>query len=437
MGQELAIEGGPKTVPEGLEQPWPIITQDDIDAVVKVLKRGILWGPTAPEKEALEKEWAEYVGTKYCLVVNSGTAAIHACVAGVGVEAGDEVIVPAFTFWATAQAVLCQNAIPIFVDIDPETLNIDPARIEEKITEKTKAIIVVHIHGLPCDMDEINEIAKKHNLAVIEDAAHAHGSTYKGKKAGNLGDMGAFSLNGTKHFPTGEGGFVNTNNPDFFEKARLTSMFGEKTVPKGAIRPYDAYTMGSNYRPVEMSNALSRTLLKRLDKYSELRIRNCEFLNEELGKIKGVIPPYTPSDRTNTYHLYRVRIDPDVLAVDSLKPRQLRWAIQNALFAEGVDLKEWHSFPVPGQKIFQRLDAYGKGCPWSCPHARKPIKYDPNDYPETVKMFDTSFVIYSIYPPNDLELMKYYVEAFHKVFDNLDKIIENPTYRKPKIARVR
>ncbi|TET93995.1 aminotransferase class I/II-fold pyridoxal phosphate-dependent enzyme, partial [Candidatus Aerophobetes bacterium] len=143
MKQELAIEGGPKTVPEGLEQPWPIITQDDIDAVVKVLKRGILWGPTAPEKEALEKEWADYVGTKYCLVVNSGTAAIHACVAGVGVEAGDEVIVPAFTFWATAQAVLCQNAIPIFVDIDLETLNIDPAKIEEKITEKTKAIIVV------------------------------------------------------------------------------------------------------------------------------------------------------------------------------------------------------------------------------------------------------------------------------------------------------
>ena len=206
MGQRLAIEGGPKTVPHGLEKPWPIITQNDIDAVVKVLKRGILWGPMAPEAEALQKEWAEYVDTKYCLVVNSGTAAIHACVAGVGVEAGDEVIIPAFTFGATAQAVLCQNGIPVFVDIDPKTLNIDPNKIEEKITDKTKAIIVVHIHGLPCDMDETNKIAKKHNLAVIEDAAHAHGSTYKGRKAGNLGDMGAFSLNGTKHLPAGEGG---------------------------------------------------------------------------------------------------------------------------------------------------------------------------------------------------------------------------------------
>jgi dTDP-4-amino-4,6-dideoxygalactose transaminase len=248
--------------------------------------------------------------------------------------------------------------------------------------------------------------------------------------------MGAFSLNGTKHLPTGEGGLITTNNPDYFEKARLTSMFGEKIVPKGAIRPYDAHTMGFNYRSTEMSNALTRSLLRRLDEYNRLRIRNCEFLNEKLSKIKGVITPYTPSDRTNTYHLYRVRINPQALGVNGLKPRELRWAIQNALFAEGVDVKEWHSFPVPGQKIFQRKDAYGKSCPWSCPYAREEITYDPNDYPETVKMFDTSFCIYSIYPPNDLELMKYYVEAFHKVFDNLDRIVENPAYREPKMARV-
>jgi dTDP-4-amino-4,6-dideoxygalactose transaminase len=126
MGEKLAIKGGNRTVPEGLERSWPIITQDDIDAVTQVLKRGVLWGPDAPEKTALEKEWAEYCGVKYCIVTNSGTSAMHACVAGAGVETGDEVIVPAFTFWATAQAVLCQNAIPIFVDIDPANYNIDP-----------------------------------------------------------------------------------------------------------------------------------------------------------------------------------------------------------------------------------------------------------------------------------------------------------------------
>ena len=175
MSERLAINGGNSLVPEGIEKPWPIITQDDIDAVTGVLKRGELWGPEATEKTALEKEWAEYCGVKHCIVTNSGTSAMHACVAGVGVETGDEVIVPAFTFWATAQAVLCQNAIPVFVDIEPVGYNIDPAKIEEKITDRTKAIIVVHAHGLPCDMDEINAVAKKHGLKVLEDAAHSHG----------------------------------------------------------------------------------------------------------------------------------------------------------------------------------------------------------------------------------------------------------------------
>jgi len=436
MKQKLAIEGGPKTVPDGLEKPWPIITQDDIDAVVKVLKRGILWGPDAPEKVALEKEWAEYCGVKYCLATNTGTSALHACVAGVGVEAGDEVIVPAFTFWATAQAVLCQNAIPIFVDIDPVTYNIDPKKIEEKITEKTKAIIVVHVHGLPCDMDEINEIAKKHGLKVIEDAAHAHGALYKGKKTGSLGDIAMFSLNGTKNLPGGEGGLVTTNNPDFFEKARLTGMFGEKKIPKGNIRPYDAYTMGNNYRPVEMTNAFVRSQLKRLDEYNKKRIENANYLTEELSKIKEIIPPFVPSDRTHTYHIYRIKLDPQKIDYKDIKIEDFRWAVQNALFAEGVPVMEWHSFPVPGQKIFQRMDAYGKGCPWSCPYARKGIIYDVNDYPETQKMFAASFVLYTIYASNGLELMKYYVEAFHKVFDSLDRIVYNPRYQQPVRAKL-
>ncbi len=428
MGEKLAIEGGKRTVPEGLEKPWPIITQDDIDAVVKVLKRGVLWGPDAPEKVSLEKEWAEYCGVKYCLATNTGTSALHACIAGVGIEPGDEVIIPAFTFWATAQAVLCQNGIPIFVDIDPITYNIDPKKIEEKITEKTKAIIVVHTHGLPADMDEINVIAKKHSLEVIEDAAHVHGAEYKGRKTGSLGDMGMFSLNGTKNLPGGEGGLITTNNPDFFEKARLACMFGEKKIPKSNIRPYDAYTMGNNYRPVEMTNAFVRSQLKRLNEYNRRRIENANYLTENLGKIEGIIPPYVPSDRTHTYHIYRIKLDPEKVGYGGIRPEDFRWAVQNALFAEGVPVMEWHSFPVPGQKIFQRMDAYGKGCPWSCQFARKGIKYEPDDYPETQKMFASSFVLYTIYPSNGLELMKYYVEAFHKVFDQLNKIVFNPEY---------
>jgi dTDP-4-amino-4,6-dideoxygalactose transaminase len=428
MGEKLAIEGGKKTVPDGIAKPWPIITQGDMDAVREVLKRGVIWGPDAPEKTALEREWSEYCGVKYCIVTNSGTSAMHACVAGAGVETGDEVIVPAFTFWATAQAVLCQNAIPVFVDIDPVTYNIDPNKIEEKVTDRTKAIIVVHVHGLPCDMDEINAIAKKHGLAVLEDAAHAHGSEYRGKKAGNLADMGMFSLNGTKNLPGGEGGFVTTNNPDFFEKARLACMFGEKKVPKGNIRPYDAHTMGNNYRPVEMTCAFVRSQLKRLDEYNRLRIENVNYLNRELGKIKGIITPPEPADRKNVYHIYRVKLDPAAAGYPGIDSEDFRWAVQSALFAEGVPVMEWHSFPVPGQKIFQNLDAYGRGCPWNCGHARKGIRYDSNDYPETQKMFAASFVLYTIYGSNGLDLMKYYVDAFHKVFGHLDEIVTNPKY---------
>jgi dTDP-4-amino-4,6-dideoxygalactose transaminase len=428
MGEKLAIKGGNRTVPEGLESSWPIITQDDIDAVTQVLQRGVLWGPDAPEKTALEKEWAEYCGVKYCIVTNSGTSAMHACVAGAGVETGDEVIVPAFTFWATAQALLCQKAIPIFVDIDPETYNIDPEKIEEKITDRTRAIIVVHAHGLPCEMDEINTLAKRYGLTVMEDAAHAHGSEYRGKKAGNLADVAMFSLNGTKNLPGGEGGFVTTNDPDLYEKARLTCMFGEKKVPKGNIRPYDAHTMGNNYRPVEMTCAFVRSQLSRLDEYNRLRIENVDYLNRELGRIKGVITPPELEDRKSVYHIYRIKLDPAAAGYPGHDPEDFRWAVQNALFAEGVPVMEWHSFPVPGQKIFQKLDAYGKGCPWNCGHAREGIHYDQNDYPETQAMFASSFVLYNMYASNGLELMKHYAEAFHKVFDRLGEVATQPEY---------
>lgn len=432
----LAIEGGPRTLPEGLERSWPIITQEDKDAVMRVLDRGVTWGPDAPEKVALEREWADYVGAKHCLVTNSGTSALHACVAGIGVQPGDEVLVPAFTFWATAQAVLCQNAIPVFVDIDPVSYNIDPKKIEEKINERTKAIIVVHVHGLPCDMDEINAIAKKHGLKVLEDAAHAHGARYKDRKPGVLGDMAMFSLNGTKNLPGGEGGLVTTNDPDFFEQARLMCMFGEKNIPKGNIRPYDAYTMGNNYRPTEMTCAFTRSQLRRLDEFNARRIENCDYLNEQLGKIPGIITPHIPEDRTSVYHIYRVKVDPIAAGYPDVRLEDFRWAVQHALFAEGVPAMEWHSFPVPGQKIFQRKDAYGKGCPWSCGHARLDISYDSNDYPETQKMFASTFVLYTIHAANGVELMKHYVEAFHKVFDSLDRIAENPKYYTPVRAEV-
>jgi perosamine synthetase len=424
---KLAINGEKKIVPEGLQKPWPPITQDDIDAVVAVLKRGVLWGPMEEEVTGLQDEFAEYIGAKHAIVVNSGTAALHASVCAAGVQAGDEVITPAYSFWATSQAVLAHHGIPVFVDIDPESMNMDPAKIEEKLSDRTKALMPVHVHGLPADMDPINAIAKKHNLMVIEDAAQAAGAKYKGRNAGILGDIAGFSLNGSKNLPAGEGGIVTTNNDELYDRARQMSMFGEKAVPKGLIRLYDAEIMGFNYRNNEMADAFCRSFLKRYDSLQDLREKNCEYLNTELAKIKGVKPFIIPEGYTSSWHLYKVRLYPEDLGITDVHVKRFRWAVMKALQEEGLDLFEWHNMPVPAQKIFMNRDAYGNGAPWTCGHAREEVKnmtYDPFDYPVTVDMFDRSFCILPIFPPNDLKLMEYYVEAFHKVFDNLDEVIE-------------
>ena len=427
MSTKLAIHGGTRTVPEGLEKRWPPITQEDIDAVVGVLKSGVLWGPKEEQVIGLQEDFANYIGAKHALVVNSGTAALHASVVAAGVGPGDEVITPAYSFWATAQAILAHNGIPVFVDIEPEYMNMDPAKIEEKITDRTKALMPVHVHGLCADMDPINDIAKKHGLKVIEDAAQAAGSRYKGRFAGVLGDVAGFSLNGSKNLPAGEGGIVTTNDDEMYERARQMAMFGEKVVPKGEIRLYDAHIMGFNYRNNEMADAFCRSILKRYDHLQTLRRENVDYLNRELGKIKGVKPPSEPEGYVHSWHLYKVRLYPEELGITDIHVKRFRWAVHKALVEEGVNLFEWHNMPVPAQKIFLDKDAYGKGAPWTCSHANQHARdmvYDPFDYPVTIDMFDRSFCIEPIYPPNGRELMEYFVEAFNKVFDNLDEVIE-------------
>lgn len=426
MKKKLAIVGGKRTVPEGLQIQWPVVTQEDKDAVMKVLDRNIFWGPCAPEVVGLEKDFAEYIGAKYCIAVNSGTAALHIALVAAGVGPGDEVITSSFTFLSSATSVLHSNGIPVFVDIDPKTFNIDPKKIEEKICSKTKAIIPVHIQGIPADMNEINQIAKKHNLVVIEDACNAHGSTYHGKKTGNFGDMAAFSLNTCKNLPGGEGGLLITNNEKYRDDANMVRMFGELSKPGGLAREYNAYRLGWMYRTQEMPAAFARSQLKRLDKYNANAQRNGQYLSKQLAEIKGLIVPYVPEDRTTNYHKYRVRLNPSKLGID-MEDSKFRDLIMAALKAEGVEVSLWMKMPVPGQTIFQLKEGYGKGCPWNCQYYNKEIKYDIKDYPETVKLFNDSFnvcsVLYPIYPQK-LELIKYYAEAFHKVFENIEQAIE-------------
>ena len=422
-------------VPKELHHRWPVITAEDKAAVQTVLDSGIVSGPYAPQTKALEEEWARYCGVRHALTTNSGTAALHTAVAAGGIGTGDQVITTAFTFLATALAVLQNNAVPVFVDIDPRTYNIDPGKIEERITARTRAIIPVHIHGCPADMDPILAIARKHRLLVIEDAAQAHGSTYKGKKVGGIGDMGIFSFQASKNLPAGEGGMFVTNREELKERANRFRMFGEDVResdkkafdparPLDGAREYNSLMMGWMYRSNELTAALCRSQLRRLDASLEQTRRNAAYLSEHLGKIPGVTPPHIPSDCTSGFYQYRLRLDLKPLGV-TMPVKEFRLKLLAALGAEGVEVSLWQTIPVPAQTLFQERTGYGLGCPWQCPLGEE-VKYDLAEYPETMKLLEDSLVVGShTFPlfPQPLELMKKYVEAFQRVFANLDQVL--------------
>jgi len=423
---QLAIHGGPKTVPDGLKKSWPEITPEDKAAVLAVLDRNVLSGVHGPEAVALEAEWAAYTGSKHVLSFNSGTAAIHSALFALGIGPGDEVITSAFSFSGSFHPILEQNAIPIFADIDERTYNIDVAQVEAKITERTKALLPVHIHGLPADLDQLLALGKKYGIPVVEDACQAHGATYKGKQAGTLGAIGCFSLNVTKNFSGGEGGLLNTDDAELAERAKMIRTFGEKVgKEKEKIRPYYSHTIGWNYRTQELPAAFARSQLKRLDHYNRIAQRNGEYLTRELAKIPGIIPPYVPPDRTTIYHKYRIRFDPGVWNLCAT-PVEIRNALLDALEAEGVAATLWHVTPLTSFPIFEKLEGYGKGCPWSCPFYGKEIRYNPSDYPRAQHLLDTSLVIndeaFPIYI-QDVELMGHYVEAIRKVVSHIDEIL--------------
>ena len=425
MSEQLAIHGGQPTIPEGTIKPWPHITDADRQAVMEVLSSDSINEQRKIQSEALSQEWAAYVGRKYCIPTNSGTAALHMCIAALGIEPGDEVIVPAFTFWATAAAVLHHNAIPIFVDIDPKTFCIDPAQIEAKLSERTKAVIAVHIHGMPADMDGVLAIAKEHELKVIEDAAQAHGSRYKDVPCGAIGDVAGFSTQMSKTLTTGsEGGLFVTDDEDYHKQAALLQYFGELVVPgrERQEQEYNAFGLGWMYRGDVFGQAFIRSQLKRLDTNNALRIQNCNFLTEYLSKIKGIETPYVPPQCESVFYNYVVGVKPDELGL-SVSPRVFREKVQEALAAEGLHVGQWQRRPVPAQEIFQVQIGYGKGCPWTCGHAQ-PVEYRIEDYPNATAFIDSHFYLFDVNPPNDLDLMKLYVEAFEKVMDNPDQLVE-------------
>jgi dTDP-4-amino-4,6-dideoxygalactose transaminase len=412
MAEKLAVDGGTRVVPENMVKSWPPINDDDKQAVLAVMDSDSLHGTGAPQAVAFQNEWAEYVGARYCLVTNSGTSALHMAVAAAGLRPGDEVIVPAYTYWSTAAAVLHHNCIPVFADIELETFCLDPTEIEGKITDHTRALLPVHVHGMPADMDPINAVAKKHGLLVLEDACQAHGAEYKGRKTGVLGDAAGFSLNRSKNLTACEGGLYTTDNEVFYKYASRMREFGEVIVP-GQRREYNAYTLGWMYRAIEFANAFGRSQLRRLDQHNAQRTEMAEFLNRELAQIPGVEPVARPADRKPVYWTYFLNFRPDQLGLD-VPLNDFRQAAEAALQAEGVPVFQWQRMPVPAQDVFQTGEGYGKGCPWNCAFGRK-VEYRGEDYPKTLRFLESHSCVGGVYPPNTLELMKLYVAAFEKV----------------------
>jgi perosamine synthetase len=425
MAQRLASDGGTPVLQRKDYRNWPVLTEDDRKYVNQVLDSGIVAGATGPQVMALEKEWAEYIGVKHCLTTGSGTAALHMALAALDVGPGDEVIVPAYTFLATASSVLHQMAIPIFVDIQPDTYTIDPAKIEAAITTRTKAIMPVHIQGCPADMDPILEIATRHGLHVIEDACQAHGAVYKGRFCGTLGVAGAFSLNNLKNLCGGEGGLYVTNDESLLKKGDLVRYFGDECDERTSRQKYNASILGYMYRNQELPAALARGQLKHLSEHNATRIRNAEYLNHELAQIPGIVPPVCPPECKHVYWFYAVRVDPHAAGVD-VDPRRFRIAVEKSLFKEGVLVGQWQTMPVPAQDVFQSMIGIGQRYPWAINEAKGiTYNYDPADYPVAGMLCDTYTNVHSIHPPNGVELNAKIVTAFHKVFGQLNRVIDH------------
>jgi perosamine synthetase len=432
---QLAILGGePLVKPGSLVPRWPIVTTEDEEAILRVLRSGRFTGIYHPENEALEQEYAAYTGAKHCLTFVNGTVVLHAAVAAAGVGPGDEVLVPALTFLASASSVMFHNGIPVFVDIDPATFNMDPAAIEAQISDHTKAIMVVHLSGLPCDMDEINAIARKHGLVVIEDNAHAAGAEYKGKKTGNLADMAGGSTIMGKNLPaSGEGGLFTTNSDAYRDTAAKMREFGE-LYPKAGDRSYNPDFLGWNYRMDIFNAAFLRSQLRRLDTYNQMRRENVARFNAAIADLPAIVPPHVPPDRTHVYHLYRFTVAPERMGLD-VPAGRLRRALQDIISAEGLPVGYYERMPVPSELIFQNRRGYGKGCPWDCPHARQGIRYNTYDYPRTLQVIENTLILGRVASPTwDATIMDRYADIFHKVFEQRDALVRYAReldYRRP------
>lgn len=331
------------------------IEQDDIDVVAEAMKQEWLTGgPTVVE---FESRFAEYVGAKYAVAMSSCTAALHAACYVIGIHEGDEVITTPNTMASSANAAWYCGGRPVFADIEKDTYNIDPVEIEKKITSRTKAIVAVHYSGQPCKMDAIHAIAKKHNLIVIEDAAHAAGAEYKGQKIGGLSDMTAFSFHPVKTMTTCEGGMVTTNDEALYEQLKLFRVYGIVRTPEMMEKEGPWFSeqifLGYNYRLTDVQCALGMNQLKKLDRFIARRREIARRYDEELADLPNVVLPKQDKEGKSSYHLYSILVDAD-------KRRDLYMRFREAGIGVGVQY-----YPVYKHRFYQENGYRDVYCPIS------------------------------------------------------------------------
>ena len=276
----------------------PSLGNEENTAVLAVLASGMI--AQGPETAAFEEEFAAYCGVPHAVATNNGTAALHAALLAAGIGPGDEVVVPAFTFFATASSVSMSGAVPVFADVDTATATIDPADILAKVSPKTKAVIAVHLYGQPCDVGAVREVCDDADLVFIEDAAQAHGATYQGKKTGALGDLACFSFYATKNMATGEGGMVTTGSDEYDERLR-------RVINHGQSEKYLHTELGYNYRMTDINAAIGRVQLAKLDGFNRRRQENAAYYNTHITAPGLVLPAVAPG-RTHVWHQYSLRV---------------------------------------------------------------------------------------------------------------------------------
>jgi len=346
-----------------------------------------------------EKEFARYIGVKHAIAVNTGTAALHIAIAALNIGPGDEVIVPPFTFIASASSILHNNAIPIFADIDDKSYTLDPNSVRDKITEKTKAIIPVHLAGISADMSELMDIGSDNGIKIIEDAAQSIGTRCYKKKVGSIGHLGCFSFYPSKNMTTGEGGMITTNDDELAEQCRLLRHHGEPEW-------YVYNRLGYNYRMTEIQGAIGRVQLKKIDSFISMRNKNAKYLSEATSNLNGIIPPFIPEYCEPAFNYWIGRLDPSVLGITKSQFLN-RFPRSKVLYPK----------PLYKTKLFQEKIAYSNGCPWSCPFYNKEINYKDVYLPIVEKVTQEIFAL-DIHPKISKESLDENIEIMTKISEN-------------------